>query len=40
VWGAPVTLDDPTSVPLDDQPVRFDPTIALDGIEERGDACG
>ena len=36
----PVALDDPVSVALDDQAVRFDPGVGLDGVEERRDPLG
>ena len=39
VWR-PVALDDPVSVPLDDQPMRFDPGITFDDVEECGDPLG
>ena len=39
VWR-PVALRDPMAVSLDDQPVRLDPRVALEGVEERHDPVG
>ena len=36
VWR-PGALDDPPAVAVDDQPVRLDPRVALDTVEEGGD---
>ena len=39
VWR-PVALRDPMAVSLDDQAVRLDPRVALEGVEERHDPVG
>jgi hypothetical protein len=36
----PVALGDAAAVALDDQPVRLDARVGLDGVQERGDSCG